>query len=477
MTEKLKVGILDLLTILLPGGFLLAIVPRVEGLPKSFHDLFSLNKLDEWPMIVFYIGVSYVLGHFIFFLASYLDGWLFENVRKVFWNDNKLTTFVVKLKSEMTGIDDRRIVNAFKWSCAWLLMNQPLMYSEVERHIAESKFFRSLVVVSFICFLLLFRVEKGFAFALLVLFFLSIIRYLTQRQKSIDTAYIYMITASEKKFNNKPDPEKLFELTRGNIGINTKSSLSKYELRRFWITAYNLKSKAIKIFKVLKLCLYPFYVHDIRPDGKPQYKTREIRWFFKDADKIIESWFHKNMPGNKEPEKRTDIYYVNKSKEDIGIKWRNGTRYEIKQKIADDEDIRLTQLITKQLESWGKWSVHEKDEVMFRKMLALKKYHQYSIDKERWAVKLSSDKEGILTINDVQTEMDSGCQLEYTRLSINGEISYSFAAEWFGADLTPVERVKDLSIVENPEMMKKETASYSKFLSTLLNKENKDHHR
>ena len=470
MTDKLKVGILDLLTLLLPGGFLLAVLLPKTSSTDSFIPLPALDTPREWHTIALYIGLAYVLGHFVFFVASYLDGWIFENVQKVFWKDKRLTAYVVKLKADITGINDRKIINAFKWSCAWLLKNQPAMYAEVERYIAESKFFRSLVIVSLISFLILScKGDISFAFLLLLLSFLSLIRYLTQRQKSIETAYLFMITASGKSFKNEPDAQKLFEVTRSLIKTKQGNDL-KYELRRHKIIAANLKAYSRKIGKVLELSFSPFYIHDIRPQGSPQYKSKEIRWFFTHEVSDFEDWFRQNMLSDSQPEIRTDIYYVKEDMDDMSIKLRSGKSFEIKQKIAEDEKIQLTSNMKKEVEEWGKWSVDEKDGNVFLKMLVLKKYRTYSVKKERWAVKITRNYEGKIIINDAGAIVDKGCQLEYTKIVINGKDLYSFAAEWFGYGLINIEETKKYPLFDHPELEKKETSSYSKLLDDLFTK-------
>ena len=48
------------------------------------------GNADAWPLVVLFIAAAYVAGHFIYLLASKLDDWIYENVRKVFWTDQRL---------------------------------------------------------------------------------------------------------------------------------------------------------------------------------------------------------------------------------------------------------------------------------------------------------------------------------------------------------------------------------------------------
>ena len=250
MIDNLKVYILDILSILLPGGLVMVVLSHVCPLNDAFLSVFPERK-EEWINVVVYMGAAYILGHFIFFIGSFLDGWIFENVKKVFWNDHRLTAYVLALKKAKTGIDDRDILNAFKWSCAWLLANRPGMYGVVERHIAESKFFRSLIVVLAIA-LASYLVQRDIllsAFCILLIVF-CLIRYLTQRQKSIDTAYEFIITTADKTFQ-EPDGSILAMLRANNIDPCARPN-------------HKLKKKSIrctirKVFAVLNLLFNPFY--------------------------------------------------------------------------------------------------------------------------------------------------------------------------------------------------------------------------
>ena len=261
MIENLKTYLLDILSVLLPGALLLAVFTRYNLFNNIFKSIFPETKI-EWLTVLIYTGTAYILGHFVFFIGSFLDDWIFENVKRVFWNDNNLTAYTLLLKKEKTGIEDRSVLNAFEWSCAWLLAYQPGMYSVVERYIAESKFFRSLIVVLSIT-LVVFLVENDFLISsiLLLLIIFSLIRYLSQRQKSIETAYQFVITVNNETLNNKPDENILSELNKRNINpcLKIESSSTEGNINRIKKLRF---CSLRKLFVVLQLCLNPFYKRD-----------------------------------------------------------------------------------------------------------------------------------------------------------------------------------------------------------------------
>lgn len=197
MIEKFNLGLLDLLSILLPGGLLVGLVWQSGWV--SDWPLFQ-EIPEGWAAGSVVAASSYVLGHFVHMVASYLDDLVFAKVKGMKWPDETLVNLVIQIKDREIGEIDRKYFNAFKWSLAYLMLHQPLLYQAVEKHIAESKFFRSFAVV--LLFAGVWALAKGmWVEGVLSLFLtvLSMIRYITQRQKSLDSAYQYVITIAGKK--------------------------------------------------------------------------------------------------------------------------------------------------------------------------------------------------------------------------------------------------------------------------------------
>ena len=73
MLDKLKIGILDLLTILVPGGFLLFLLSdRILGYAASDWKGYPIMS-NQWILLGVGFAMAYILGHFIFFIGSFLD--------------------------------------------------------------------------------------------------------------------------------------------------------------------------------------------------------------------------------------------------------------------------------------------------------------------------------------------------------------------------------------------------------------------
>ncbi|WP_133176809.1 hypothetical protein [Terrimonas sp.] len=205
MLETLKTYTVDILAVLVPGALLLVVlyqIPEVREATNSvvLPEILKVKKVE----LVCFLVTSYVAGQFAFFFGSFLDKVVYEPYMKRYMqHHNGLQRKVIKIKDKLTGITTPQELNAFKWSCAWLIANKPELYNEVERFIAESKLFRSLVMV-FLIASVIFSVYPGkchFAcFSVLLLIF-SLIRYITRRVKSIESAYRAVVTAMPGEFS------------------------------------------------------------------------------------------------------------------------------------------------------------------------------------------------------------------------------------------------------------------------------------
>jgi len=254
MIESLKTYVLDILSVILPGAFLLMVLGHTDGVVGLSTDVFLKSEI-KWINEAGYVALAYVLGHFVFFIGSFLDNWIFENVRKIFWNDHLLTSRIQKYKEQKTGITQRSALNAFKWSCNWLLANEPALFQVVERHMAESKFFRSLFVVLTIAIICLPNVYDHI-WILTIGLIMSLIRYITQRQKSIETAYQSVISVNNELAAIGPVDDLLVELKKDNIypcdKHESKGSIALVSWGIYlWCTT-------LKILSVMNLCLNPF---------------------------------------------------------------------------------------------------------------------------------------------------------------------------------------------------------------------------
>jgi len=216
------IGVIDFFSVLMPGAVITSLL-KANVEPMLFGPIFPKynSELEGWAVFLF---SSYLLGHFIFLLGSRLDDsydrirkateanekqrpqngkrpptglekWL---ARKMFKKNRDLTVeHLVKIKARY--VPD--VVNAFQWSKAMLILHNPAAFMEVERLEADSKFFRSFVIV-LSAVTVLVPVMKGeagksiwpVAMLSFVLMCISFWRYAERRFKATQQAYWYVIT-------------------------------------------------------------------------------------------------------------------------------------------------------------------------------------------------------------------------------------------------------------------------------------------
>jgi hypothetical protein len=193
-------ALMQFLEILVPGAFL-AFVSKdfaIEHLLGPKNSMPSIEN-DAQGWVLFFVA-SYLMGHFVFLLASFIDDWFYGPVRRR-WKP--LHRDLAYRKASAIRIShlhdsDAEIMNTFKWTRANLNLRFPGAMAEVRRHESDSKFFRSLVIVfSFLAVLQLYRSAYAKLAGCAVLAALSFWRYIDQRWKSTELAYQYLIAMED----------------------------------------------------------------------------------------------------------------------------------------------------------------------------------------------------------------------------------------------------------------------------------------
>jgi 8-oxo-dGTP pyrophosphatase MutT (NUDIX family) len=225
--QKFFIGLVDFFAVILPGALLTFLIKDL-GDDLLGPAYFDLTGPAGW---VAFIGVSYLLGHFVFLLGSWLlDDLTYDPMRKAsygaqikrlasgkrlspivprgiarlfFGKETDLAVnYALKIKNYYLGpLEAPEAVNAFQWSKARLTLDHPTAIESVHRFEADSKFFRSLVVLCLLNIILLApltAVRKQVAWTSVPILFLSFWRYLDQRLKATKQAYWYVLTLEGK---------------------------------------------------------------------------------------------------------------------------------------------------------------------------------------------------------------------------------------------------------------------------------------
>lgn len=192
--SEFYVGVLDFFAILLPGAIATAILlPHYGSLVVG--PLIPDFQSASARVLSFFV-CAYFAGHLIFLLGSYIDP-LYNRLRErlnPYGNESGFQC-ATRIRDSLISADERRALNTFQWSRSVLLaLNRPAA-EDVHRLEADSKFFRSLLVlclVAAIAFGVRRQWPQGAVAMLLVV--PSFARYYERRLKSTTMAYIHVIT-------------------------------------------------------------------------------------------------------------------------------------------------------------------------------------------------------------------------------------------------------------------------------------------
>ena len=196
--SEVYVGVMELFSVFLPGALLAAALVATWGarpLPPGAASLLSSSGA-QW---VAFAMLSYALGHFMFMLSASIDYPLYDRYRNRRWprRDDDAYRQATAIRHRFFRTDPTRgdaPMNTFAWCKAILLIQSPAACASVERFEADSKFFRSLIVV--LPLFGLFMAIAGEWLALPVAFALSVLsflRYAERRHKSTEWAYYYTL--------------------------------------------------------------------------------------------------------------------------------------------------------------------------------------------------------------------------------------------------------------------------------------------
>jgi ADP-ribose pyrophosphatase YjhB (NUDIX family) len=219
--QKFFIGLLDFFSILLPGALLTYLLMDHVG-PLLLGSRYGSMSGNEGGAA--FLVSSYLVGHLVFLIGAW---WLDEFYdwarghtrnavisrvakrgqlapwvgRALIWlvfkdESNAAVRLAAAIKHELLEpLQGSKAINTFQWAKAWLTAESGESLSQIHRFEADSKFFRSLVVVLSIL-IVKWIVEGQTALASLgaCLLPLALWRYMDQRLKSTNQAYWSVIT-------------------------------------------------------------------------------------------------------------------------------------------------------------------------------------------------------------------------------------------------------------------------------------------
>lgn len=193
------IGVLDFFAVLLPGCMAVAMLRGFAGdAPLSaVGATFDVphGGLDQWAI---FLTLGYLVGHLIFLAGSLLDGIygpLYKRlVRKP---EDEALYSAERLRAQYLGDISIKAINTFQWARSVLVTTSPDAAADVHRLEADSKFFRSIVMLSLISAAA--WAYHGNGRAALTAAGVGVVcfwRYFERRRKSTRSAYIHLMTLS-----------------------------------------------------------------------------------------------------------------------------------------------------------------------------------------------------------------------------------------------------------------------------------------
>ncbi len=224
--QKIFLGVIDFFAIILPGAILTYLIKDDLGAFLLSSHYYKLTGPPGW---VAFLGGSYLLGHFVFLIgAGVLDDLAYDPLRNASYGEqisrlakdkrlsplpfrclarifmgkesDRARDLAVRIKEHYVGpLDGAEAINAFQWSKAKLTFSHPAAIDSVHRLEADSKFFRSLVIVCIIVIAILapFKLvdmRRELVYVSITVLILAFWRYVDQRLKATTQAYWYVLT-------------------------------------------------------------------------------------------------------------------------------------------------------------------------------------------------------------------------------------------------------------------------------------------
>jgi hypothetical protein len=185
------IGVGEFIGILLPGSAVAyAALPALRTVADTYG-LPALHGTAAWTAAAI---TAYLAGHLIFLIGSFLDepyDWIRQRVRPR--EKDKTYQFATELAKRVLG-QRYAALNTYKFATASLALNHETAHAEVKQLEADSKFFRSLVVLSLgVLAVSVALLKPWLAIGSLAAAAMCAWRYVERRWKATHRAFEYVV--------------------------------------------------------------------------------------------------------------------------------------------------------------------------------------------------------------------------------------------------------------------------------------------
>ena len=140
------ITIVDLFAVLLPGT--LAILILIYSKIIILEQVPAFITAKEFIYGFVFLLTSYLAGHIIHQLGSFVDDLFYDPYKNLFFPKITRLDKVKGIRKDSYDDDpEKSKVNTFEWSIFKIQQDKAAVYTDVEKTMAESKFFRGLFVV------------------------------------------------------------------------------------------------------------------------------------------------------------------------------------------------------------------------------------------------------------------------------------------------------------------------------------------
>jgi hypothetical protein len=196
--------------------------------------------------------------------------------------------------------------------------------------------------------------------------------------------------------------------------------------------------------------------------------TREIRWFF-GTENPLKHRLKERYLTHADFQHRIDTYYPVPGRIDWGLKSREG-KYELKRLTAAYDPLWFSKTVSGKHEGWEKWEITGEEIKDWEAWISDNGLQPFSLEKKRWVSKMQLDSEGKVEMHGYNVGFEKGCQIEYTELSWDSRVCFTFGLELFGGEVWDKFLAFFSSIFENQALKLENSYGYPCFIEKILGK-------
>ncbi len=159
--------------------------------------------------------------------------------------------------------------------------------------------------------------------------------------------------------------------------------------------------------------------------------TREVRWFYEGSlpAGLLTSFQDVAVPGIREH--RVDWYFVGGARPDLGLKVREGSWFDIKQRGGVDPDRAFGATMRGDVEDWTKWSFALDSDAGCLPLGSVDR-GWCRVEKTRWVRRYQFAATGHASAVSIDNDVESGCNVELADVVVDDAAGWSLGLEAFG---------------------------------------------